>query len=469
MDPLPIPIEEARRRYPCVASAMSNHGLRALARDHPKDWHRLLAAGCPTLDLSPDTTVAEWLDAGAGGRLVPRAATDQWVRKMRGCAQWVCDAVGGTTLAEWDEEELERWANGYSTWALDEGRSGELVGRDLSLLRRALHDGQLALGMKPLVEHDGPTDNKRRGTRAPRRPISALEAVPAMLEALRKRGLAQFVLALIAGCGLWEAQVLRLRVADLDLAGRRIRVHGPVVRGKPGVAADCWVTMPGWVWDLLWVAVPRLATLPMDALLFPNRKDSSRPRSSFRRTFLAAAERAGLAPHAKHGMAIYSPSALRRLGQAVLRNNGAPRMLRGTVAAPAKPTRRERTVERKSREIASEWRVLVQPPATRGWRLRVPRNVAKGVEAGDPEVSWQGRRTRSEGPPLPWSCRGDVPEMPPSSASRSVVGSKVEPLSGDPSPGLAEVTGVSGEGQLAVAVLAAGAGLYLVREWARRS
>ena len=393
-------------------------------------------------------------------------AKAEWVRKARGGAQWVAGAVGCTRLDEWDEEELQGWARDYSAWALGEGRCGELVGRDISLLRRALHDGQRALGMTPQVAAAGPPTHKRRGSRAPARPTTPLEAVPALLEALRRRRKAQVALALIAGCGLWEVQVLRLRAGDLDLAGRRVRIHGGAVRGRPGAVGDCWITLPGWVWDLLWVGKPWLATLPMDALLFPNREDASRPRSSFRRTFLAAAERAGLAPHAHHGLSVYGPSALRRLGQAVLRNNGAPRMLvRGTVVAPARPTRRERPVERKSREIASEWRVLLQPQATRGWRLRVPRNVPKGVGAGDPELAWKERRARDEGPPLPWSCRPDAPAPSPvqGNGARSPGGAEPAPRGSPAAPP------DEGAGQLAVAALAAGAGFYLVREWARRS
>lgn len=469
---LPTSVAKARRSYPCVRSAISNEGLRPLRRDFPEDWHRLLAAGLPEVSLGESLTVEAWLRTGGGGLLVPRTASDQWVRRARGVAQWVVRAVGRTRIVEWDEDGLLDWERDYQGWALGRGRSSELVGRDVSLFRRAIWEGQRALGMRPRVRHKAPGRCKRRGGDPVPRPVTPPTAVARMLEALRSNGRAQLMIALLAGCGLWEGEALALRAGDLDLAGQRVHIHSGAVRGKPGQVADRWVSLPEWVWNLLWVALPGLSSMPMESLLFPCRTDPTRPRSSFRRTLLAAAKRAGLEPHERAGWALYGPTALRRLGQAVLRNNGAPRMLvRGTVVSGSKGrgARRERPVERKSREIASAWRVLVHPPTGRGWRLRVPRRAQRTVGAGEPEILWRERRAAVEPPELPWNCRVDSPAL----GSGAVVKHRGEPGSAARSVdatgrrGAASAGDASAEGNLAVAAIVGVAGGYLLGEWVK--
>jgi integrase len=469
---LPISLAEARRKYACVGSAISNKGLRPLRRDFPEDWHRLLAAGPPAVTLGPELTIEAWLRAGVGGLLVPRAASDQWVRRSRGVAQWLVKAVGRTRVVEWDEDGLLDWERVYAAWALSEGRSSELVGRDVSLFRRAIWEGQRALGMRPRVRHKAPGRCKRRGGDPVPRPVTPPTAVARMLEALRGSGLAQLMIALLVGCGLWEGEALALRAGDLDLAGQRVHVHGGAVRGKPGQVADRWVSLPEWVWNLLWLAIPGLSSMPMESLLFPSRVDPARPRSSFRRTFLAAAKRAGLEPHERVCWALYGPAALRRLGQAVLRNNGAPRMLvRGTVVSAPKGSRRrrERPVERKSREIASAWRVLVHPPTGSGWRLRVPRRAQRTVGAGEPEVLWRERRAAVEPPELPWNCRVDSPPLGSRAAvkHRGGAGSAARPAEAMSRRRAPAAGDASAEGNLAVAAIVGVAGGYLLGEWVK--
>jgi len=410
---LPIPLSTARADYPCVGDATSNVGLRPLQRLHPDDWHLVLQAGPTPLTPTPTTTLAKWMRSGAGGYLLPDASASRGLRKLRGVAAWVQAAVGRTTLEEWDDEELEVWREEHAA-AVGKVRSGELIGRDCSLLRRVVWDGQQAAGMKPLVARSAPATNERLGRKLVRS-VTLTELVSALLKALARLPRAMLMVALVAGCGLLEIEALRLRAEDIDLARGRVRVAGGPVRGRPGLVGERWVSMPRWVIDILWHALPGLATMAPDALLFPCRDDPTRPRSSFGRAIRQAAEHAGLTPHPKIGMRIYSLTALRRLAQALLRESGAPRALvRGTVPRPAdraEARRQEATVERASRALAANWITLVHPPRV-PHRLHLPRKAPKGVGPLEPEVTRRPRGTMKRGE-VPWSSREDAPMLVP--------------------------------------------------------
>jgi hypothetical protein len=276
------------------------------------------------------------------------------------------------------------------------------------------------------------------------------------------------MVALVAGCGLLEIEALRLYAGDVDLAQARVRVAGGRIRGRPGLVGERWVWMPRWVLDIFWATITGIATLPLDAPLFPCRGDPTRPRSSFARTIRQAAEREGLAQHPKIGWQIYSLTALRRLPQALARAMGAPRSLvRGTVPRPsdaAEERRHQVTLERASRRLAANWITLVHPPRVRR-RLHLPRKAPKKVGPLQAEVT--GRRKRSvEAVPVPWSSRPDAPMLTPrrSKRSRPAGSPATEPRA---SPEQPSTTG-EGEDSVAVAALLGVASGYLLSEWQRR-
>jgi len=396
---LPISPAKAMARFGrCVVDGTSLHGLSGIQRAYPEHWHRILRAGLRKRPaLGGDATVGEVLRAGMFGHLLAREAHQRHLRKRRAGAQRVAQAVGDWFRARgWreppvrdlDEGWLRRFSDAYVQTARDQLCS-ELIRRDLALLRRAVRATQQWLRLEPRVKRRGPVATKRAGRRVERHATTPREL--AWLLHVTTCSVLRLVFALPAACGLWESQILRLTPEDFDMGRKRLHVHGGRVRGRPGVIADRWVAMPPWLVEMVWQAFPGIGAMPPDVLLFPHRSDSTRHRSTFRRSLARACSKARTR-HTTFG-------ALRRMFALVARSNDGPRgLVRGSVGRGALRRRLERerkVVLRASEVIAGGWRVLMLPPGVEdGMRWHLPRKAPKGVSVLQAEVHGGHRRRR---------------------------------------------------------------------------
>ena len=402
---------EAMDSLPCCQDHTSIEGLAPLMRRFPKTWHEIIESQSWG-DVDTTTTLREYLREGGGGLLIPTSARDTSVKKKRCGARRVADLLGDLVIGDLSEEDLLEARRHYEA-ERGRGASSGLVSADMRVLRQAVYRAQTTLGsLRVKQSWGGPrpaSGNKAKSRLTPTPPevrqlLDASDAVLCM------------AIALIVGCGLLPGELLALRVKDVNISENTIHVHHRGVRGWGQVRARRIVRVPGWAWQLVLRAHPRLARMPKDALLFGSPRDSGKPWTSLGRAIRRAAVRAGLQARGARDTR-WTPIGLRLLYQEVARKLKLPRALvRGTVVAGM--AHRSSLVDpdlwlRQSDRLAQTWTWLLRPPGYHeGERHHVPRRSPSKVRPGEPE--WPNRRTkrwleeRERKRPLPSGC-DDVP------------------------------------------------------------
>lgn len=203
-------------------------------------------------------------------------------------------AVEDLDLAVLEQFKQDRKAGRLPLPGLKANCSARTVGRDLEWLRRVVNLGigtpKFKLSVNPVTKVTIPD------TAQPKRPIATLSRYERLREVADDTGSQRLFggfLDLLVALGWRVTAVCELRVADIDLEGRRIRKDGLV--DKEGV--DAWLPVSDWL-------LPRLAGLlaARHALgveseyLFPRPTDPTRPWDKlYARARLHVAERkAGL-------------------------------------------------------------------------------------------------------------------------------------------------------------------------------
>ena len=385
-----------------VVDPKSMTGLSKLRRLRPRDWHLLVWRLTRVHALTGRSTVSGLLTSDAfSDQGMPRRRHDFGrLKRYRASARRLDARVGGVPARKVDERLLEQlgadWSSGPDALA------AETVRRDLALLRRLVARWAVTGGQVPRVLERPRGPLRRQGRRAPRatpEPTTVLM----MLDVLGSEH--RVAAAMAAGAGLAESEILRLRVRDIDLGRRRVVVRTGRTRGRPGLRVLRREPVAGWAINLLVAEMGWLPGADARQLLFPNRRDPSRPRSDLSRGFAAASRRA-LAP----GSDPVTLGSLRRLWQSVLRQGGVARTAirqsysltlvpRGSGALP--------WVARQRRLLAS-WTHLLAPPGLPGPVPRVPRKGPRGCGAYDPERPG-AKGGADKGRPLPESCGEDLP------------------------------------------------------------
>ena len=384
-------ISDGADAYPCCMDHTSIEGLAPLIRERPRDWHELVE-GNAWPDASPDTTLGEYLREGGGGLLVPKSARDTSIKKKRCGARRVTELLGHLVVAELGEDDLLEARRWYEA-ERGPGASSGLVSADMRVFRQAVHRAQVTLGA-PRVRQSWGGPRPAQARKAAPRPTPTPPDVRQLLEV--SGAMLAMAIALIVGCGLLPSELMALRVRDLNPSEAWVWVYHRGVRGW-GQAESCRaVRVPDWAWQLVKRALPGLARMPKDALLFCSPRDPSQPWTSLGRSLRRAAVRAGLqAKGARDDR--WTPLGLRRLYQDVARKLGLPRALvRGTVVVGMVHSSKLIDAEiwlRQSDRLALFWTHLLRPPGyIDGARHHVPRRAPAKVRPLQPE--WPNQRTK---------------------------------------------------------------------------
>jgi integrase len=399
---------EARARYAaahleCCRDATSVVDWHFFRKHHHQDWHRVLR-DCFRVEPTPDTSLEEYLRMGAGGLLLARSRDDTTIPKKRKAARHVAEVLGHLLLAELDEEGLEQ-ARGDYVKTLGGRRAHALITHDLRILRQAAERGREALAL-PSVTHAWPNARPRgRKKKNPRPRAASPRDVLRLLAQLDL--IMRAAVALIVGVGLRIGELLLLRVGDLDMIGKQVRLRGGPGRGTVHRA------LPEWTLLLIWEAWPRLMVMPPGALLFGSPKQPGKPRSDLAKRIKLAAIAAGLMAEGESNDA-YTPRGLRRLYQAVARANDPPSALvRGTLGKHLGRGEGPAMCLDVDRELARRWVELLRTPGVGvDERAYVPRKAPKGVGRWDAERRprvVERRRVWS----LPPGCLGQSPGKNP--------------------------------------------------------
>ena len=408
-----LTVDEAMDRLPCCQDHTSIEGLAPLKRCFPESWHELIGSQSWG-DVDTTTTLGDYLREGGGGLLVPTTALDTSIKKKRRGARRVSDLLGHLVISKLDEEDLLEARRHYETKS-DRRVASALVSSDMRVFRQAVFRAQSTLGSLRVRKSWG----RPRSTsvaKAKPRPTPTPPEVRRLLEA--SDAILCMAIALIVGCGLLTGELLALRVGDVNVAETWIRVHHRGVRGWGQAQAQRYVRVPAWAWQFVRRALPRLARMPKDALLFGSPRDPGKPWTSLGRAIRRAAIRAGLQASGANDSR-WTPLGLRRLYQDVARKLELPRALvRSTVVA--RMAHRSSVVDaeiwlQQSDRLARPWTRLLKPPGYHeGERHHVPRRAPSKVRPGEPE--WPNRRTkrwleeRERKMPLPSGC-DEVPEV----------------------------------------------------------
>lgn len=386
-DPDLSPFERLARRaardFSCCRNACSVAGWSALKRRHPETWPQVLAE-CFSGDHVGDTALGQFLHDGAGGLLVPKSTQDTTVEKNRKAARHVSDVLGRLHLSELDERGLERARARYVA-AKKGSRASALISSDLRVLRQAVRLGRMELRLSP-VAHGWPTARPTSPVRREQRSTLSLRQAQSLMVTLEP--VFCVAVALIIGVGLRTAQVLALRVGDMDL------IHATVnIRGRHGVHKR---PLPAWMIILVWESWPRFAVMEPGRLLFESPQKSGKPRTDLGRAIRKAAVEAGLCAKGSRDQR-FTPKGLRLLWQAIARRNGlASALVRGIEGGRGKLALQA--------ELTQLWLGGASPLA-RGWtelilapgmdpdeHPHVPRSSPKGVGPTEPE--WPNRNSK---------------------------------------------------------------------------
>ena len=378
--------------YPCCIDHTSIEGLAPLIREHPLNWHELVKSQAWS-DVSPDTTLGEYLREGGGGLLVPKSAKDTSIKKKRCGARRVADLLGHLVVAELGEDDLIEARRWYEA-ERGPGASSGLLSADMRVFRQAVYRAQSTLRRLAVKKSwGGPRPAQAR--KAAPRPTPKPPEVRQLLEV--SDATLAMAIALIVGCGLLPSELMALRVRDLNAIERWVSVYHRGVRGWGQAESRRDVRVPYWAWQFVKRALPGLARMPRGALLFASPRDSSRPWTSLGRSLRRAAVRADLQAQGARDER-WTPLGLRRLYQDVARTNGLPRALvRGTVVVGMGHRSTLFDAEtwlRQSDRLALPWKYLLRPPGyIEGARHHVPRRAPAKVLPGQPE--WPNQRTKS--------------------------------------------------------------------------
>lgn len=379
-----------------VIDPRSMKGLSRLRRQYPRHWHLVWWTLTRLVEPGPTSKVRDALisrcftDQG-----MPRRADDFGrLKRYRASARRLVERVGGVRMEQVDDRLLERlgreWVEGPKRLAAETAR------RDLALLRRLAIRWAWACCRQPAVQERPRGPRRRQGGRAPR-------SVPTPEQVVRLLGLLDSThlvgAALAGGAGLSESEILRLRVRDLDLRRRIVTVRSGRTRGRPGSRVLRLEPIAAWACALLEAKLDWIAGADPRQLIFPNRRDPTRPRSDLNRGFAAASQGLdGDGPGVTLG-------GLRRLWQAVMRQCGVPRAaLRQSYSLRWSRRRGERPPWLgRQRRLLESWTHLLAPPVPAGQQLRVPRKGPHGCgpyESELPEAAATERATKA----LPAAC-----------------------------------------------------------------
>ena len=412
-----IPSPEAARSIwgACVNRADSLEGLRKLARERPEDWPEIIWRCTPSVKATAkDPHLAVLLRTTANVRCMPKSTRSSGtLRPRRAAAARAAAYARRARVSAVDDEWLLDLEVALAT-TIPEGRQRPLgdaaVKQTVSLVRRLVIDFRTWRGLEVRVTSSpaGIPGAERR----PSRPTPSPQVLSWLLAELSAEERA--IAALIVSCNLREGSVLALREVDLDFASGLVVAAPGKVPGRPRHLVARYGFLTGWARDLLLGHRPHPDRRHGERLLFPNRNDSTRPRTSVNPALRRACERlfGPMGPR-------YTTEDLRRLYQAVARAHEVPStVVRGTSSMlqdvrsgqfvlPPEAVHAER--------LALRWDSLCGAAA---WRLApVPRRSPEGTGALDPEPL-SSRRERLE---LPVRAQpASPPPLPPPSEAGTV-------------------------------------------------
>ncbi len=360
----------------CQVDATALGGLRALSAEH-------IAAGALTVALrqvaaGPRVPLAGWLRGGAGERLLPQANLRDAYRAERASASRWLPWLGDTVIGRIDERQLGVFIAARAASRGGTGARAAWTG-DCRRLRKWVHLAQAAAGMRPLVSPRWKV--LPPGGKAPAKRVDvSLGSLVAALTSTRSVQL-RAAIALALGCRLLVSELTALRVEDINIATGMVDVRDGCRRGRGGKPCARALAMPAWCRDLVALAVGARGGRAW--LLARAGKQPSRWSEKLRR----ASERAGVEPS--------SLDDVRRLGQAIARPSGLPRAaVRSSVVAPAVPGLLEgaglAAADAQSR-LAHAWSLLQRPPHA---PVHLPRRAPPGCGAAEPELTASRRRAR---------------------------------------------------------------------------
>ncbi len=366
----------ARKLGPGVSSAASLAGLAALRKLRPHHWHEDVHALTPAPPRSSTATVRDVLSSRANEQAMPRHAGDfSRIKRPRASAGRVVELSGDCPAVELNgERQLAR----LHQRLVESGMAASTANRTVSLVRRVLRPWLRSVGLKPRIYRRSRRKNKRVGPRGSR-PVPSPQEVSALLEELDAPH--RLALALAVGAGLLESEILGLRFGDLRPADGSILVRTGGIRGRAGYRCQRLEHVAEWGWKLLLDTIGDPRRYPSEALLFPNRRDPARPRSSFA-TGLKKANAAAFGDDA----AGFTLGAARRLWQRIQIDAGLPSAqcrqswsldeFRGDLPWWAE----------EAHGVARSWEVLCRPPVeVSAPSLRVSRKKPKGCQRGQAE------------------------------------------------------------------------------------
>jgi integrase len=392
-----------------VVDLRSMAGLSRLRREAPKTWHLIVWKLTSVRPVNPHSTVRELITSDLfTDQGMPRRADDFGrLKRYRSSARRLDARVGALHARDVHDPLLDRLGRRWSTGP--EALAAETVRRDLSLLRRLVARWGEMFYLPARVTRRPKGPGRRQGERAPRT-TPGPETVLVVLEVLGSEHRAAAALA--GGAGLAESEILPLRVADLDLKRRLVRVRTGRTRGRPGARVLRVESIAAWAFDLLLAEMDWIPGAPSDRLLFPNRDDPSRPRADLNRGFASASRQA-----LDEGAGPVTLGSLRRLWQHVLREGGAPRAaLRQSYSLRwAKRGSRRPPWAEEQKRLLDAWTSLLAPPVPVAPHLNLPRHAPSRCGPYEPERPAVPTRPASSRP-LPDTCRV-VPDPPKPTAT----------------------------------------------------
>jgi len=402
--PLPSAGAAVRDLGPGVASAAEIAGVAALRRLRPRTWHQDLKRLSSAPPRTKSATVAEVLSSRINVGAFPRHADDfSRIKRPRACARRVVELVGGLPIQKLNSE---RRLKQLHLDLVSHGAAASTANRTVALARKVVRAWCRHVGAAPRLHPRRRRENRRIGRRAGR-PVPGPQQIGELLAALPDHH--RVALALAAGAGLIESEILGLRFEDLKPSDHAVVVATGGIRGRAGQRCFRYEYVAGWAWELLLATFEPSIRRGISGPIFRHRSDPRRSRSSFgpliRKVSIETFGR---------GAPVVTLGAARRLWQRVQIDAGLPsaqsrqswsldEIPRGdSVGLPAWAAEAE--------EVASQWRELCTPPVDlRERRLSVPRRKPKGCGRLTPELSPRSRGATTE---LPDSCRARPLEPP---------------------------------------------------------
>ena len=383
----------ARKLGPGVSSAASLAGLPALRKLRPQRWHEDVQALTPKPPRSSNATVRQVFSSRANEQAMPRHSGDSSrIKRPRACAGRLIDLIGDSPAVELNgERQLAR----LHERLVATGMAASTADRTVSLARRVFRPWFKSVGIKPRIYRRSRRTNQRVGSRGAR-PVPSPQQVSALLEELDAPH--RLALALAVGAGLLESEILGLRFGDLRLADGSVLVQTGGIRGRVGHRCLRIEYVADWAWKLVLDTLGDPRQRPPTALVFPNRRDPSRPRSSF----APGLKKANIAAFGDTA-AGFTLGAARRLWQRIQIDAGLPSAQSRQTWSLAEFRGDLPWWAEEAHGVARSWEVLCRPPVEfSATSLRVPRKKPKGCQRGQAE-----RATPAEVRPmaLPDYCR----------------------------------------------------------------